>query len=237
MAEPINSHAEIFWETGDTPRSVQFDDPYFAREDGRAETRHVFLAANDLPARWQSKEHFVIAELGFGTGLNFLETLHLWQRERGGCRKLTFVSFEQYPMAGADIRRALSAWPELQELLAGLLDQWPPPAGGSIHQIVFGGAQLELHLGDANETLPGWEGTADAWFLDGFSPAKNPELWSADLMREVHHHTAANGTFATYTVAGFVRRNLQAAGFKVSKIPGYGRKRESLSGHRTVQQT
>ena len=232
MTEPSNSHAEIVWDAGGTPRSVQFDDPYFAREDGRAETRHVFLHANGLPERWQAAEQFVIAELGFGTGLNFLETCHHWHRERGKCRNLRFVSFEQYPMSAGDINRALDAWPELHELAAALLDQWPPRQGAPVHHVSLGDVQLELHLGDANVTLPHWSGRADAWYLDGFSPAKNPELWNSDLMQAVFDHTAPAGSFATYTAAGFVRRNLSSAGFKVCKTPGFGRKRESLAGNR-----
>lgn len=232
MSDPASTYAQIDWETGDTPRSIQFDDPYFARENGRAETQHVFIAANDLPDRWHDAERFTIAELGFGTGLNFLETLQLWKREPRNGQSLRFVSFERYPMATEDIARALAPWPELHQHRDALLQHWPPAQGSGVHTVPFGNAELQLHLGDANATLRDWAGSADAWYLDGFSPAKNPDLWSAELMQMVHDHTVPGGTFATYTAAGFVRRNLLAAGFIVEKIPGYGRKRESLAGHR-----
>lgn len=223
--------ADISWEAGDTPVSVQFGDPYFAREDGRAETRHVFLAANGLPQRWQTRECFTVAELGFGTGLNFLETLVCWQREPGNCKDLRFVSFERYPMSAADIARSLARWSDLAGSADDLLENWP--SSGKMHHVVpFGGATLEIYYGDANQTVPQWSDRADAWYLDGFSPAKNPDLWGSQLMASIYAHTAAEGTFATYTAAGWVRRNLIAAGFKVEKIPGYGRKRESLAGFR-----
>ncbi len=224
--------AAISWKDGDTPVSIQFDDPYFAREDGRAETRHVFLAANGLPARWQVQERFTIAELGFGTGLNFFETLATWQREPGNCQHLTFVTFERYPMAGDDLTRALAPWPDLTDSVSQLLEHWPPTGGAATHTVQFNGAALEIHLGDANQTVAAWDGKSDAWYLDGFSPAKNRDLWSTELMADVYSHTAPGGTFATYTAAGWVRRNLADAGFKVSKIPGFGRKRDSLAGHR-----
>jgi tRNA U34 5-methylaminomethyl-2-thiouridine-forming methyltransferase MnmC len=241
MPRHTDTFAKIVWEAGDTPLSIQFDDPYFAREDGRAETRHVFINANGLPERWQDEAQFTIAELGFGTGLNFFETLSLWQQQGLGSgpatgRHLKFVSFERFPMASADIERSLRAWPDLMPFVAALLEHWPPEDGEAVHTVEFFEADssvtLELHLGDANRALPAWSGAADAWYLDGFSPAKNPELWGAGLMRAVYEHTRPNGTFATYTAAGFVRRNLIGAGFDVAKIPGYGRKRESLAGRR-----
>jgi len=225
--------AEVSWESDATPVSTRFRDPYFAREDGRGETQHVFLAANGLPHRWLDRSVFTIAELGFGTGLNFFETLATWQANPTAHRILTFVSFELYPMAPDDMARALAPWPDFQPSLRAFLAQYPANLAPGKHTLTFAGATLELHIGDARDTVPSWEGRADAWYLDGFSPAKNPELWTADLMGAVYQHTsAAGGTFATYTAAGFVRRNLAAAGFKVQKIKGYGRKRESLSGQR-----
>jgi tRNA U34 5-methylaminomethyl-2-thiouridine-forming methyltransferase MnmC len=246
MPRHTDTFAEITWEAGDTPLSIQFDDPYFAREDGRAETRHVFISANGLPERWRHHADFTIAELGFGTGLNFFETLAFWQRqwlELGPVlgQQLRYVSFERYPMAPGDIERSLRAWPDLMSLVTRLLEHWPPTQGDAVHTIEFFeagiSATLELHLGDANLALPAWGEAADAWYLDGFSPAKNPELWGDNLMRAVYEHTKPNGTFATYTASGFVRRNLIEAGFDVAKIPGYGRKRESLAGRRPACRT
>ena len=234
MPEHSEPFAAINWETGDTPVSAQFDDPYFARQDGRAETRHVFLAGNGLPQRWQPRPQFTVAELGFGTGLNFFETLAAWRRAPGQCRHLTFVTFERFPLSRNDLARALAPWPDLNAPVRQLLDQWPPAPGTALHTVAFAGATLEIHLGDANDAVPAWAGRADAWYLDGFSPAKNPELWCPQLMTAVFEHTAAGGTLATYTAAGHVRRGLSSAGFQVSRIPGYGRKRDSLAGYRPV---
>lgn len=211
-----NTRAELSWTDGRVPVSVRFDDPYFSLQDGLAETRHVFLAGNDLPARFAPGFH--IAELGFGTGLNMLTTWAEWERA-GRTDPLCFTSFEAYPMDPQDMSQALAAFPELAHWRDRFLSLWN---GESCD---LGSLQLRVVVGDARDTLPGWQHKADAWFLDGFSPAKNPELWDADLMAEVAKHTAEGGTVATYTAAGFVRRGLEAAGFSVTRAPGFGRKR------------
>ena len=214
-----DQRAEIDWQAGDVPVSTRFDDPYFSLENGLAETRYVFLDGNGLPARFADGFH--VAELGFGTGLNFLTTMLAW-RAAGVAGALHFTSFEAFPMAAGDMAQALAAFPELSALAAPLIRGWE--AGQRV--IAFDdGVSLEVIEGDARVTLPAWEGRADAWYLDGFSPAKNPELWGAELMAEVGRHTAPGGTAATYTAAGFVRRGLAAAGFDVTRRPGYGRKR------------
>lgn len=223
---------EIEWDENDTPVSRQFGDPYFSRSNGREETCHVFLGGNGLPKRWQGMAKFTIAELGFGTGLNFVETVRAWRRTCAHDQQLTYVAFERYPMSCDDLLRALSRWPDIAEEAAALAQVWPPPRGWSRHR--FAGVTLEVCHGDANGEVAAWRGAADAWYLDGFSPAKNPDLWGADLMQAVFEHTAIAGTFATFTAAGWVRRNLQAAGFDVSKMPGYGRKRECLHGTRVI---
>ena len=210
--------AALEWKDDAIPVSTQFDDPYFSLENGLAETRHVFLSGNDLPARFGPGFH--IAELGFGTGLNMLAALIAW-RQAGVAGALRFTSFEAFPMTAAQIDRALQAFPEAPAVADPFLDQW---GAGQTH-IAFDGIEVEVILGDARETLPAWQGRADAWFLDGFSPAKNPELWDAALMAEVARHTAPGGTAATYTAAGFVRRGLEEAGLKVTRTPGFGRKR------------
>lgn len=205
----------IEWREGGVPVSTQFDDPYFSVDNGMAETRHVFLAGNDLPARL--RDGFHVAELGFGTGLNFLVTLQAF-REAGCAGRMIFTSFEAFPMAMADLRTALAVFEELPvDVLSGT-DAFPTHLTGADFE-------LRVILGDARETLPLWNGRADAWFLDGFSPARNPELWTPDLMAQVAGHTAQGGTAATYTAAGFVRRGLEAAGFVVNRTQGYGRKR------------
>ena len=206
--------ADIEWRDGVIPVSTMFDDPYFSLDNGMEETRHVFLGGNDLPARF--RDGFHLAELGFGTGLNFLVALHSFRASGCGGR-LRFTSFEAYPMAMDDLHAALRAF----DGLPGDLVQ------AQVFPQLMAGADFDLRVivGDARETLPAWDGAADAWFLDGFSPAKNPELWSPELMAQVAAHTAAGGTAATYTAAGFVRRGLADAGFEVSRVQGYGRKR------------
>lgn len=214
-----DQQAEITWKDGDVPVSTRFDDPYFSLENGLAETRYVFLDGNGLPGRFWDGFH--VAELGFGTGLNFLTTWMAW-RAAGVPGALRFTSFEAYPMAAADMAQALRAFPELADLAAPLLAAW----GQGAREITLeGGVTLTVIEGDAREVLPAWEGRADAWYLDGFSPARNPELWGEELMAEVARHTRAGGTAATYTAAGFVRRGLAAAGFDVARRSGYGRKR------------
>lgn len=215
--------AELIWRDGGIPVSSRFDDPYFSLAGGLAETRHVFLAGNGLPGRFAPG--FRIAELGFGTGLNMLAALLAW-RGAGMTTPLRYTSFEAFPMAADEIARALAAFPEAAEAAGPFLAQW---AAGR-RRITLDGLEAEIVIGDARQALPVWPGQADAWFLDGFSPAKNPELWDAALMAEVARHTAPDGTFATYTAAGFVRRALQAAGFRVERLQGYGTKRHMTAG-------
>lgn len=218
-----NQRANLSWIEGHIPMSVTFDDPYFSLENGLAETRHVFLDGNDLPARFGGGFH--VAELGFGTGLNFLCTVAAW-RATGITGVLNFTSFEAFPMTLEDMAMALAAFPELSDLATEMLDALA--AGGWSHDL--GDVQLEVIVGDARDMLPNWSGRADAWYLDGFSPAKNPELWGAKLMQDVANHTKAGGTVATYTAAGFVRRGLQDAGFEVTRTKGFGRKRHMTQG-------
>lgn len=213
-----DQRAELEWREDRIPVSTRFDDPYFSLENGLAETSHVFLAGNDLPARFCDGFH--VAELGFGTGLNLLAALKLW-RQSGVAGKLHFTTFEAFPMSPAEMIRAQKAFPEIAEVAEDLAPHWSE----DLHQITLPDLEFGMIRGDARQTLPAWQGKADAWFLDGFSPAKNPELWTPELMAEVGKHTSATGTAATYTAAGFVRRGLSDAGFAVERISGYGRKR------------
>lgn len=203
---------------GAIPVSRRFDDPYFSLAGGLAETRHVFLAGNDLPARLRPGFH--VAETGFGTGLNLLALAQV------ATVPVRFTSFEAFPMTVEELARAHAAFPELAAPSAELRAGWGVP-GFRVGQIT-----VEIITGDARETLPGWEGMADAWFLDGFSPARNPELWSEALMAEIGCHTAPGGTFATYTAAGHVRRALATAGFAVERAPGFAGKRHMSRGVR-----
>jgi tRNA U34 5-methylaminomethyl-2-thiouridine-forming methyltransferase MnmC len=217
-----DQHPDLDW-SGDVPVARRFDDPYFSLENGLAETRHVFLEGNGLPGRF--RKGFRIAELGFGTGLNALAALAAW-RAAGLPGELRFTSFERYPMRPEAMARALSVYPDIAGLAAPVLAR----AGDWSAPVVADGVRLEVILGDVRETLPAWPGMADAWFLDGFAPARNPEMWEASLMAEVARHTAPGGTFATYSAAGAVRHALAEAGFAVERRQGYGRKRHMTAG-------
>jgi tRNA U34 5-methylaminomethyl-2-thiouridine-forming methyltransferase MnmC len=206
---------------GDTPVSRAHGDPYHT--GGLAEARHVFLAGNRLPERF--RPGFVIAELGFGTGLNLFAALLAW-RAAGIAGRLAYTGFEAAPLPAAAIARALAPFPEIAAAARPFLDRW---AAGD-RRIALPDLAAEIVAGDARASLPAWPGRADAWFLDGFAPARNPEMWEPALMAAVAAHTAAGGSFATYTAAGAVRRALQAAGFAVERAPGFGAKRHMTRG-------
>lgn len=216
------------WRDG-SPYSARFDDVYFSVEDGLAESRAVFLSGCGLPDAWAAGRRFVVGELGFGTGLNVLALLDLWRRTRAADAHLSIFSIERDPLAREDAERALAAWPELGDVAAALLDQWPDARAG-FHRVDFAehAATLDLWIGEAAAGLRAWGGMADAWFLDGFAPSKNPEMWRQDLLALVAARSAPGARLATFTVAGSVRRSLAAAGFTVERRPGFGRKRERL---------
>ena len=232
MEKMTSKHAQLDWQDGQ-PYSAHYGDVYFSRDSGLNETRHVFLAQNHLQQRWQSltKDHFTITETGFGTGLNFLCAWQLWKQAAPATAWLNFVSTEKYPLTHADLAQALNLWPELAEQRDQLLlqYQWLSPGW---HRLQFdeGRVTLTLLIGDARETLPLLRANVDAWFLDGFAPAKNPEMWQQALFDNMARLSHAETTFATFTSSGEVRRGLQAAGFEVKKVAGFGRKREMLVG-------
>ena len=214
-----------------SPRSVDFDDIYFSG-DGPAETSHVFLAGNRLPERWNSAHNFTIGELGFGTGLNLLCAWDLWRRtEKPAGAHLNCVSVEAFPLSAAEMEKAHAAWPALAPLSARLRAALPARHPG-IHQCVLGdNVTLTLIYGEAKTGLAAIEATIDAWFFDGFSPAKNPDMWSDAVFAQCAHLSRAETTFATFTVAGSVRRALESNGFSWQKETGFGRKRDMLIGH------
>ncbi len=225
----MNQTAALDW-TDDTPVSTRFQDSYFNPGAGLEEARHVFLAGNDLPARL--RDGFHVAETGFGTGLNLLALADAWE----GQGSLRFTSFEAFPMTPDDMARALSAYAgALREGLVGaLVDAW---AGGEgpVRRLTLPGIVAEVNIGDAREILPRWQGQADAWFLDGFAPARNPEMWGQGLMAAVAARTVPGGTCASFTAAGHVRRALADAGFTVTRPPGFGRKRHMTAGRLEAQ--
>lgn len=238
---PIQTAILGFNEQG-TPVSKQFDDVYFSNQDGLEETRHVFLGANRLPQRFSEhpRSLFIVAETGFGTGLNFLA---LWQafdrfyqqNPNARLQRLHVISIEKYPLQLTDLAAAQAQWPELASFAEQLQAQWPLPLPGC-HRLLLakGRITLDLWFGDINQVLPqmdvSMDRQVDAWFLDGFAPAKNPEMWSELLFAAMARFARPEGSFATFTSAGFVRRGLQQAGFNVIKCQGFGRKREMLSG-------
>lgn len=213
------------------PFSDRFQDVYFSREDGLAETGHVFLAGNGLPARWQGSDTFTIAETGFGTGLNFLATWRAWRRSGAESSRLQYISIEKYPLERAALARAHDLFRELKPLSDALLGALDEPVDG-FHRFHLDRGRLVLTLchGDVVDMLRQLSATVDCWFLDGFAPAKNPEMWDEAVFREVARLSRPGTTFATFTVAGSVRRGLAAQGFRVEKRPGFGRKREMCAG-------
>lgn len=221
---------DLVWGEADVPESRRFGDSYFSRQDGRGEAEHVFLGGNGLPRRWVGCDRFVIAELGFGTGLNFLETLRVFERTAPSSARLRYLAFELHPLDGAAIRRATAPWPALAAS-ADRLAAAPTPAPGW-NRLWFARCDLDLSVGDANVTIGTCPEPAQAWYLDGFNPRTNPQMWGRELMAAVFARTVPGGTFATYSAAGWVRRNLEAAGFEVRKAAGFGRKREMLVGRR-----
>lgn len=221
---------DIEWADGGTPRSRRFGDTYFSAAGGRDEVRHVFLSGNGLPDRFSGSSAFTIAELGFGTGLSFLETAHTFQTMCGPDQSLNYVSFELYPLPLSVIAQTMAPWPDLMPLCDALGQAMVTEPGWNTCRL--GAVSLTLAIGDARELLDQWEGRADAWYLDGFDPRQNPELWERDLMQSVFDRTAPGGTFATYSAAGWVRRTLSEAGFDVVRTAGFGRKRHMTAGRR-----
>jgi len=231
-----------------TPVSRDFDDVYFSNDNGLEETRYVFLGGNRIPERFASHDRalFVVAESGFGTGLNFLT---LWQafnafrdsHPEATLQRLHFISFEKFPLRLDDLKLAHQHWPELAELAGKLQALWPLPFSGC-HRLLLdeGRITLDLWFGDINELVDTLDDShhqqVDAWFLDGFAPSKNPDMWTPTLFNAMAKLARPGGTLATFTSAGFVRRGLIDAGFCMQKSKGFGRKREMLTGYRDDSQ-
>ncbi len=215
------------------PFAPDFQDIYHSASGGLAQARHVFLGGNSLPERWRGRDSFTILETGFGLGLNFLAAWDALRGDPQGPARLHFVSVERHPFLAADLAEALAPFEELRALATGLVATWPPPIAG-FHRLQFDGGRVQLTLlaGDARELLPQLEASVDAFFLDGFSPAKNPEMWSPEVVRELARVARPGATLATWTVAGGVRAALSGAGFRVEKREGFGSKREMLAGVR-----
>lgn len=214
-----------------TPYSASYGDVYHSVEGGIAQAQHVFLRGNGLPERWARRDRFVILETGFGFGLNFLVTWQAWKRDPARCRRLHYVCIEKHPFVLADLRTLHEHYPELKDEAAALHAQWPVVVGGA-HRLEFGNVVLTLFFADV-AVLRDLRLAAEAIYLDGFAPAKNPQMWTHQVMRSVSRLAARDATVATWSVAADVRKALEETGFAVEKRAGFGGKREMLVGRNT----
>lgn len=231
---PVSPNAQLDWDDQGRPRSRVFDDVYFSDQSGLDETRYVFLEQNHLQQRFAALPEggrLVIGETGFGTGLNFLCAWQLFDQHAAPGARLHFVSVEKYPLSYADLQRALALWPQLKPWADQLLAQYVAIHQGFQRLVLDAGrVTLTLLIGDALEQLPQLDAQVDAWFLDGFAPAKNPDMWTAELFAELARLAAPGSTISTFTSTGWVRRLLNGAGFKMKRTPGIGHKWEILRG-------
>ncbi len=225
---------DLDWIDG-APRAVAFDDIYFSRQGGLQESEAVFLAGCGLPEAWAGRDRYAICELGFGSGLNILAAWRAWKRTRAPHAILHICTVEAFPLARADAARTLGNFPEIADLAAALLECWPVRAYAP-QRVWFPEERLALTIdvGEAERVLAGMVGAFDAWFLDGFAPARNPAMWSAKVFQHIGRLSAPGARIATYSVAGDVRRGLETAGCEVARKPGFAHKRERLEAVRTA---
>jgi tRNA 5-methylaminomethyl-2-thiouridine biosynthesis bifunctional protein len=226
------TQAALEWRDG-LPYSTAFNDVYFSSDNGLLETEYVFIQGNALVERWQSlaDNNFTIMETGFGTGLNFLCACKYWLEHAPANAVLHFTSVEKYPLHPSDMVKALHHWPSLKPIADELLTQYETLLNTGTAILFNNRIRLQVLFGDATACLSKLDTKADAWFLDGFAPSKNPEMWQQALFEQMTRLAHSQTTFATFTSAGMVRRGLAAAGFKVNKQPGFGKKREMISGY------
>ncbi|WP_287133225.1 bifunctional tRNA (5-methylaminomethyl-2-thiouridine)(34)-methyltransferase MnmD/FAD-dependent 5-carboxymethylaminomethyl-2-thiouridine(34) oxidoreductase MnmC [Alteromonas sp.] len=237
-----SKHAQVHFNESGTPVADHFDDVYFSNDSGIDETQHVFVAGNDLAERWQQWRNptFVIAETGFGTGLNFLVAMRAFNEFRAAnpdhpLKRLYFITTEKFPLPQQDMQRALEAFPALKDEAQALASLYPMGLEGC-HRLHFDNhsTTLDLWIGDVHELLPQWHspvnGLIDAWFLDGFAPSKNPDMWTDALFSQMARLSKTGTTFGTFTAAGVVKRGLAGVGFTIKKRNGFGRKRDMLTG-------
>ncbi|MFD3352122.1 bifunctional tRNA (5-methylaminomethyl-2-thiouridine)(34)-methyltransferase MnmD/FAD-dependent 5-carboxymethylaminomethyl-2-thiouridine(34) oxidoreductase MnmC [Alteromonas macleodii] len=237
-----SKHAQVHFNESGTPVADHFDDVYFSNDSGIDETQHVFVAGNDLAERWQQWRNptFVIAETGFGTGLNFFVAMRCFNEFRAAnpdhpLKRLYFITTEKFPLPQQDMQRALEAFPSLKDEAQALASLYPMGLEGC-HRLHFDNhsTTLDLWIGDVHELLPQWHspvnGIIDAWFLDGFAPSKNPDMWTDALFSQMARLSKTGTTFGTFTAAGIVKRGLAGVGFTIKKRNGFGRKRDMLTG-------
>lgn len=249
MTDPLETtidYARLQWDEQGQPVSSQFGDIYFTTENGLEETRHVFLQHNQLSERWAGLSHgqsFCIAETGFGSGLNFLAAWELWLATAPASAQLHFVSVEKYPLSKTDLSRALALWPALAKLSEELVANYPSLIDTGFHRLNFSGGRIKLTLiiddaaagfgkllASPHPLFAASGVKVDAWFLDGFAPSKNPEMWSPALFDVIAKLSKAGTTAATFSAAAIVKNSLRQSGFSVQKVAGFGRKREMVKG-------
>lgn len=212
------------------PYAETFGDVYHSSDGGMDQAHHVFLGGNGLPERWRGRSRFTILETGFGLGLNFLTTWLAWRADPARSHQLHYVAIEKHPFSAADLAQLHAIWPALAEVSASLRAAWPPLVSG-FHRILLDDERVVLTLvfGDIAECLPQVDAAADAFYLDGFAPSKNPDMWSPAILARLNRFAAPGATVATYTVSAAVRKALAQAGFACEKRPGFGRKRDMLA--------
>ncbi|MBW8190412.1 bifunctional tRNA (5-methylaminomethyl-2-thiouridine)(34)-methyltransferase MnmD/FAD-dependent 5-carboxymethylaminomethyl-2-thiouridine(34) oxidoreductase MnmC [Neiella marina] len=241
------SSANLHFNAHGTPIADDFDDVYFSNDDGQAESQYVFIAGNKLTKRWRANScySFTVAETGFGTGLNFLACWqafddYLSQNLATGSKQLHFISFEKFPITTNDLQDAHQRFANLSHYASQLRNAYPQQLSAGCHRMSFAGGRvvLDLWLGDVNDIMPTLshhnQGNVDAWFLDGFAPSKNPQMWQQSLFDQMFRLSRPHATVATFTAAGLVRRGLAEAGFEVSKQAGYGNKRDMTIATKTA---
>ena len=241
MSDIFTNTANLIWRENQ-PYASQFEDIYFSSENGLAETDYVFLQGNQLATRWQQADltDFTIAETGFGTGLNFLCAANLWLNIAPKNAKLHFISIEKFPLNLKDIEKTCAMWPSLKYLTPDFLTLYQNLISADLanQNSAFLGdknIQLTLLIGDITHCLNNINNHINAWFLDGFAPAKNPDMWQENLFQTMAKRAKPSTTFATFTASGMVKRSLNAVGFTTIKKPGFGKKREMLTGFYSPQ--
>ena len=215
------------------PQAADYGDIYHSQAGALGQAQHVFLGGNGLPQAWRGRECFVILETGFGLGSNFLATWRAWREDPQGARRLHYVSVEKHPVAQADLQRAHGMLDGVEALAVQLRAQLPPTLAG-FHRLTFEGGRLQLTLlyGEAAPLLADLDAQADAIYLDGFAPARNPDMWSAPVFGQLARLARSGGTLATWSISAEVRHGLAQAGFEYTRVRGFATKRDMLVGRR-----